>query len=277
MRTKCRCKELVTSDGFFRRNTAEPSLELPRALGQEGGPHLQKAIRKTWFKDVARNGREIRLKANIRPLPELVLATLKSPQSFWLLGTEFHSPFGSKYLDKPGISFRQGRVASSQGGGERQHLRFSHLYAGGHYPRCRTAPFRPCRRGVRDKFSAAEHRPAQDSNRAGREHEPYACRGPPSLRFHRRSSPDVSNLRACWGRDRCRGGNLNEFPALCPKPPPLQREKRVARPGKKGNSELQRTNRPEDCAVAAIVRAALRSIPKGFSARRSFPAFSTSR
>ena len=108
MRTKRRCKELVTTDRFFRRHTAEPSLELPRTLGQEGGPHLQKAIRKTWFKDVAGNGRELRLKADIGTLPELILAALKSPQSFWLLGAKLHSPFGSEDLDKPGVSFARG-------------------------------------------------------------------------------------------------------------------------------------------------------------------------
>ena len=110
MRTQRRCKELVTSDRFFRRNTAELSVEHSRALGQEGGPHLQKTIRKTRFKDVARNRRELRLEADIGPLPELILATLKSPQSLWLLGAELHSPLGSEDLNKPGVSFARGQA-----------------------------------------------------------------------------------------------------------------------------------------------------------------------
>ena len=48
-------------------------------------------------------------------------------------------------------------------------------------------------------------------------------------------------------------------------------------PGKKGNSELHRTKRPLDFTACSNRRAAARSIPNGFSASRSFPAFSTSR
>ena len=47
-------------------------------------------------------------------------------------------------------------------------------------------------------------------------------------------------------------------------------------PGRNGNSELQRTKRPDRCASAAIRSAAARSMPKGFSAKRSFPARNTS-
>ena len=109
MRTKRRRKELVTSDSFFRRHTAELAVELSCALGQEGRPHLQKAVRETRLEDVAGDCRELRLKANIRTLPELILAALKSPEGFWLLGAELHSPFGSEYFDKPGISFARGQ------------------------------------------------------------------------------------------------------------------------------------------------------------------------